>query len=159
MNKSADPRTLMQQHIADAEETFDELDADANGMLDIKELARRHGLTPPPIRSHRLIVGRASLSQAMLAKKLGQRWAKKDLLLYFNRMMRLENLYGSNKQADTIGDSYANVAATCIHVGNLPELLEDEEKLRTVFERFGVVIGLGRIVALYYDSSTLYHIH
>ena len=31
----------MQQHIADAEETFDELDADANGMLDIKELARR----------------------------------------------------------------------------------------------------------------------
>ena len=57
-----------------------------------------HGLTPPPIRSHRLIVGRASLSQAMLAKKLGQRWAKKDLLLYFNRMMRLENLYGSNKQ-------------------------------------------------------------
>ena len=95
----------------------------------------------------------------MLAKKLGQRWAKKDLLLYFNRMMRLENLYGSNKQADTIGDSYANVAATCIRVGNLPEPLEDEEKLRTVFERFGVVIGLGRIVALYYGSSTLYHIH
>ena len=65
----------------------------------------------------------------------------------------------ASPQADTIGDSSANVAATCVHVGNLPEPLEDEEKLRTVFERFGVVIGLGRIVALYYDSSTLYHIH
>jgi hypothetical protein len=44
VSKSADPRALMQQHIADAEETFDELDADANGMLDIKELARRVSL-------------------------------------------------------------------------------------------------------------------
>ena len=95
----------------------------------------------------------------MLAKKLGQRWAKKDILLYFNRMMRLEMLYGGNKQADTIGDSYANVAATCVHVGSLPPPLEDEERLRAAFERFGVVIGLGRTVASYCGSSTLYHIH
>ena len=64
----------------------------------------------------------------------------------------------ASPQADTIGDSSANVAATCVHVGNLPEPLEDEEKLRTVFEGFGVVVGLGRIVALYDGSSTLYHI-
>ena len=32
--------------------------------------------------------------------------------------MRLELLFGRSKQADTVGDSYANVAATCLHVGH-----------------------------------------
>jgi hypothetical protein len=59
----------MQAAVQQAQEMFDELDADHNGQLDIKELAT-------------------------LAKKLNQRWAKKDLLQYFNRMVELEALYG-----------------------------------------------------------------
>ena len=62
----------MQAAVQQAQEMFDELDADHNGQLDIKELAT-------------------------LAKKLNQRWAKKDLLQYFNRMVELEALYGRGK--------------------------------------------------------------
>lgn len=109
-------RTRLQESVAFAECIFDELDSDHSGSLDIQELA-------------------------LLAKRLGQRWAKKDLQLYFDRIVQLEMLFG--KQEDTtVGDSSANVAATCLHVGNLPEELEAEAALRLVFERFGIVIAV-----------------
>ena len=63
-NTSPDLRTRLQESVAVAERIFDELDSDHSGMLDIQELA-------------------------LLAKRLGQRWAKKDLTLYFDRMVRL----------------------------------------------------------------------
>ena len=117
-NTSPDLRTRLQESVAVAERIFDELDSDHSGMLDIQELA-------------------------LLAKRLGQRWAKKDLELYFARIVQLEMLFGRNKQADTtVGDTSANVAATCLHVGNLPAELESEAALRLVFERFGVVIAV-----------------
>ena len=61
-NTSMELRIRLQMSVADR--IFDELDSDQSGMLDIHELA-------------------------LLAKRLGQRWAKKDLLLYFDRMVRL----------------------------------------------------------------------
>jgi hypothetical protein len=102
-----------------AEETFDELDSDKNGSLNQKELA-------------------------VLAKKLGQRWAHKDLQRYFHHLIRLQAFHmvqhNDMGTAQRHGMDVASGNIACIHVDGLESALEDEAAVTKLFSKFGTVV-------------------
>jgi hypothetical protein len=101
-----------------AEKTFDDLDSDKNGTLNQKELA-------------------------VLAKKLGQRWAHKDLQRYFHHLIRLQALYMLQHNDMGTAQRGLDVASgniACIHVDGLEPVLEDEAAVTKLFSKFGTVV-------------------
>jgi hypothetical protein len=114
--RTQEMRSRWQKTVKHAGETFDDLDSDKNGTLNQIELA-------------------------VLAKKLGQRWAHKDLRRYFNHLIRLQALHMlHNDMGNQRGMAVASGNVSCIHVGGLDATLQDEAAVTKLFSTFGTVV-------------------